>query len=82
MLSKYKIMGNMLSKDEMRHLKGGNVPVGGGGSCCWHNDDWSAYHCGLSQNAAQETAAYYASTNGAGNHGYWCCSSCPGGGPA
>jgi hypothetical protein len=73
---KYKDLGTMLSKDEMKKVKAGYAPEEGGGSCCWHSGDWMAYNCGLSQGAAQSGAAYYAANNGAGNHGYWCCASC------
>ena len=64
-------MQGKLSRTEMK-----NVMAGNGGSYCSHNASWSYYNCGLSAAEAQSQASYYAQNNGAGNNGYWCCSSC------
>lgn len=69
---KYKDF-KLMSQNEMKQVKGGDAPVEG---CCSHNADWSYQSCGLTMQEAQSQASYYAQTNGAGNHGYWCCSSC------
>lgn len=72
MLMKYKNF-KVMTQEEKKSIKGGVVAEGG---CCAHNADWSYSNCGLSMQDAQDQASYYAQTNGAGNHGYWCCSSC------
>lgn len=50
-----------LSRSEMKNVKGG-------GTCCWHETDWSASQCGLSIDQAQATAGYAGVM--------WCCDSC------
>jgi bacteriocin-like protein len=71
MLMKYKDF-KQLTKEEMKRVAGGNETAG----CCSHNADWSYQNCGLTLQQAMDQASYYAQTNGAGNHGYYCCSSC------
>lgn len=62
----------ILTRDQLKSVMGGF----GSGTCCWHNQDWNAYGCGLDRDTAQSRADDYASNNGAGNSGYWCCDSC------
>lgn len=53
-----------LSRTEMKKV------VGGVGTCCAHNSDWSAYTCGLSKAQAQDNVYDGPFSN-------WCCDSCP-----
>lgn len=65
----------VLTRMQMRDVRGGVASSGGGGGCCAHNADWSVSQCGYSSGSeAQSAAASWAETTG--SHGYWCCASC------
>jgi hypothetical protein len=61
---------DMLSRDEMRQVKGGS-----GGTCGFknpHGNGAGNVICGVSKSAAMSMAANWS--------GYWCCTSCAGNG--
>lgn len=62
----------ILSREELKHVLGGDGYGGGGygsgGTCCWHTADWSESSCHL----YKDTAIYMQQHNG----GLWCCASC------
>lgn len=59
----FKNIKGLLSRDEMRQIKGGS-----GGSCGFRTDNRSHIFCNLTMAQAQRAAAK--------NGGYWCCASC------
>ncbi len=77
MKNKLANLGFALSREAQKKLVGGYMEdPGGGGTCCAHSDDWVSYvSCGLDSATAQAYASQYAQQTG--NHGYWCCASCP-----
>ena len=54
----------MLSRDEMKAIKGG-----GCGTCCAHSASWIYQTCGINSSTAQQIAQQQGIL--------WCCASCP-----
>lgn len=72
---------NILSREELKHVLGGDGYGGGGygnGGCCWYVIAGQGYdpdrYCGLSAHDAEQSATNYAIQTGI--RAGWCCASC------